>query len=315
MSDSPWLSVLIPTYNGEAYLAATLDSIVAQADSDIECIVVDDGSADRTLAILDSYKTRLQLTVECSPHTGNWVKNTNRALSVARGEYACFLHQDDIWLDGRLKTLKGLAHAYPEISLLLNACIFIDHIGRNLGHWRCPLPALPRHPDRDMVLARLLVQNFVPIPGPIFRRDLAVEVGGMDGAAWYTADWDFWLRLAETGPTGYYPHPMAGFRIHPASQTIVRSAMQEDFRSQHEIVARKHLALWNPPSSMREKVRRLSEFSIEANTALAAYTHGQKTNLIRLLLQLLQLGPRQVHNYLRDSRIWERASARIRARL
>jgi len=234
---------------------------------------------------------------------------------MARGKYACFLHQDDIWLDGRLKTMRGLAHAYPEISLLLNACIFIDRTGRNLGHWRCPLPALPHHPDRDMVLARLLVQNFVSIPGPIFRRDLAVNVGGMDGAAWYTADWDFWLRLAETGPTGYYPHALAGFRIHPASQTVVRSAMQQDFRSQLEIVARKHLESWNPPSSTREKVRRLSEFSVEANTALAAYTHGQKANLTGLLLQLLQLGPRQVHKYLRDSRIWERVSARIRARL
>ncbi|MCL4825574.1 MAG: glycosyltransferase, partial [Anaerolineales bacterium] len=55
----PWLSVLIPTYNGETFLPAALDSIAIQEDPDIECIAVDDGSTDQTLSILEQYKEKL----------------------------------------------------------------------------------------------------------------------------------------------------------------------------------------------------------------------------------------------------------------
>jgi hypothetical protein len=315
MTGSPWLSVLLPTYNGDAFLASALDSIAVQEDPDIECIVVDDGSTDSTLSILESYSSRLPLVVRCPERTGNWVRNTNLALSMARGEYSCFLHQDDLWLGGRLRVLRRLTQRFPEIDLLLNACIFVDPAGRRLGLWRCPLPALPARMERDLILGRLLVQNFIPIPGPIFRTEVAVRAGGMEETSWYTADWDFWLKLAEMGPVGYHATPLAAFRIHGASQTVVRSAEQQDFREQLESVARRHLAIWNPPAATLARIRRLSDFSIEMNTSLAATAHRQRANLWRLWLRFVGLGPVQAHEYLRDSRIWERMYPRLRARL
>ena len=58
----PWLSIIIPTYNGQKYLAATLDSVVVQGDNNIECIVIDDGSTDDTLAIAKSYQVEVATT-------------------------------------------------------------------------------------------------------------------------------------------------------------------------------------------------------------------------------------------------------------
>ena len=84
----PWLSVLIPTYNGEAYLASALDSILIQGDDEIECIIVDDGSTDATLSIAQSYQDKLSLTVIQRQRQSNWVANTNYAMALAEGEYA-----------------------------------------------------------------------------------------------------------------------------------------------------------------------------------------------------------------------------------
>jgi glycosyltransferase involved in cell wall biosynthesis len=315
MTNRPWLSVLIPTYNGEAFLSSALDSIVLQADHDIECIVVDDGSTDRTLSILNEYKKRLPLTIKQPNRTGNWVKNTNFALSIARGKYACFLHQDDTWLGNRLSTLRNLAQRYPEIVLFLNSSYFIDPEGNKLGLWRCPLPAVPRMIERNLILERLLVQNFIPIPAPIFKRENALGVGGMDENAWYTADWDFWLKLAALGPVAYHSPPLAAFRIHPQSQTVVRSSYREDFRKQHEEVAVRHLSKWNVSDVERIRVRRMSFFSIAVNTTLASAIHGEKAPMCELLTSFLMLGPVDGYRYLKYSRIWERASARVRARL
>ena len=82
MPEAPWLSVLMPTYNGEAFLPAALDSLVAQGSPEIELIAVDDASTDSTTSILASFQDRLRLTIERIPHAGNWIQSTNRALNA-----------------------------------------------------------------------------------------------------------------------------------------------------------------------------------------------------------------------------------------
>src|SRR5579862_7885736 len=117
MSD-PWLSVIMPTYNGAAYLAQTLESIECQADCTMEIIAVDDGSSDATLAILHNYSRRLPLRIIARSHIGNWVANTNFGLAKAQGHYVCFLHQDDLWLPGRLRVLRQLLCKEPQAALV-----------------------------------------------------------------------------------------------------------------------------------------------------------------------------------------------------
>jgi glycosyltransferase involved in cell wall biosynthesis len=312
----PWLSVLIPTYNGSKYLSTALHSISIQdALDDIECIIIDDGSIDGTISVLKSYQKKLPLRVFELQHHGNWVKNTNYALSLARGTHACFLHQDDIWFANRLKIMRGLINQFPEVSFFLNSTMFIDGAGRALGQWKCPIPASPKVINSDEVVEKLLIQNFISVPSAIFKKDLALSVGGLDEALWYTADWDLWLKISSQSQILYYPQPLSGFRIHGTSQTVTRSLNLESLRDQLEIVKEKHLTLWSAPDHTKKRVERIAKFSIETNIFLAGMFHKKGNKFINLLQHFLSLGPVNAYRYMNNSRILERIYARVLAKV
>jgi glycosyltransferase involved in cell wall biosynthesis len=308
----PWLSVIMPTYNGGAMLAEALASVAREADQGVEVIAIDDGSTDVTLDVLASYADRLSLTV-VRRRVENWVTNTNYGLELATGSWACILHQDDVWRHGRLRAVRQQLSATPGLSLLLHDCRFIDTVGRDLGPWTCPLAPRRALPPA-VTFEHLLVQNFVGIPGGVFSRAAAIEVGGLDPDLWYTADWDFWLKLAAAGPTAYLPRPLAGFRIHAHSQTAVRSKSRDEFRAQHDETTRRHLSRWEARSdAVRRSVMRANRAAVELNVALAAKYHGQAADWGALAAALAPLNPTDWRRLVRDSRIWERVSARLRA--
>ena len=310
MIKQPWLSVIIPTYNGSKYLAAALDSVVVQQDDLIECVVIDDGSTDNTLSIVDSYQDKLNIKLITKARQGNWVANTNHALSVATGKYACFLHQDDLWLEGRLPKLKQAIAAYPQASLYLHDAVFIDGQDKPLGLWQCPLGGKSQVFSAQKMREKLLVQNFIAIPSPVFNRQTALDVGVLNSELWYTADWDFWLKLASIGDTYYIAKPLAAFRVHGDSQTIRRSSSVAEFRQQMRVVVDKHLHV-----KPKSEVAKVAFFSTEVNTTLAAIVHGESPNLIKLAADFLLLGPLGWRRYWQDSRIQERISARLKAKL
>jgi glycosyltransferase involved in cell wall biosynthesis len=313
MMNQPWLSVIMPTYNGAAFLAKTLASIARQADHQIEVIAVDDGSTDATLAILSDHLRRLPLHIIQRGRIGNWVANTNHGLAQAHGRYACFLHQDDLWLPGRLALLKKLVAKEPQAALLFHASRYIDTQGRWLGVWHSPLPT--GRLVTEQVIEHLLVQNFIAVPAPIFARDAAINAGGLDEALWYTADWDFWLKLATRGPIVYHPRPLAAFRIHAESQTAQGIARAGEMRRQIETVLERHYPTWQAAHPTRADVGRAARMSLEVNYALAAFAFGDCPNWRALASDLAALGPAGWVRFFRSSRIVERVSAQVSARL
>jgi glycosyltransferase involved in cell wall biosynthesis len=297
----PWLSIVIPAWNGEQYLAEALESIRQEGTAGYEVVAVDDGSSDRTPDILRSWEALLPLRRIAHERSGNWVAATNAGLRAARGDYVCFLHQDDLWLRGRLAALQREVASSP--ALVVHPAVFIGPDGRRLGRWRCPLPA--GAVDTRMFAERLLVQNFIAIPAAAFQRELALRTGGMDESLWYTADWDLWLRLGRAGAVRHFTSTLAAFRVHPASQTVVRDDLV-DRRRQLETVVERHGA------TARPAVARAARLSVELNLALAARAKGAAVEWGPLLGTLSRAGPLGCARYLRDSRILERVRARLR---
>ncbi len=310
----PWLSVLMPTLNGSDYLEQALETILLQRDSGLECLVVDGGSTDATLEISAHYQARMALKVLERPDSPNWVWSTNLALQYAAAPYACILHQDDRWCAGRLARMRTLLDAHADAALYAHAVCFIDAGGRRVGRWSCPWTGSPAVVTSQNALHALLVQNVMACPAPLFPVALARSIGGLDTTLWYTADWDFWLKLAAAGTVIYCGEALAEFRLHPQSQTSRRHVDAAELLRQMKTAVERHLPAIADPAE-RARVSRLAHFSIHMNTALASAAAGQWANSRRYLGQGGWLSPAAWGAYLHDSRLIERIMARCRARL
>jgi hypothetical protein len=309
----PWLSVLMPTYNGERYLRETFASLVAQDERGFECVVVEGGSTDGTRDIIDEFSRVLDVRLFVRPEFPDWVTKTNFAFGEARADHVCMLHHDDLWRPGRARAVKGALARHPDVAMVLHPSLFIDAEGKTLGQWRCPLDAEPRVYSPAELLEQLLVQSFIACPAPTFRRDAALAVGGIEKKLWYTGDWDFYLKLAKTGPAVYLPDVLSAFRIHGSSLTVTRSAKVEDFQYQLATVLERHIHVIED-ESRRSAVRRAAEASNAVNAALASALHGSYALLPGAIGKLVGLGPAGWRRYLHNSRIVERLGARLRAR-
>jgi glycosyltransferase involved in cell wall biosynthesis len=307
---APWMSVVIPLYNGERYIGETLDSLVAQEDPGLEVLLIDDGSADRGVAVAERYAGRLRIRVERRPHGGNWTARFNEGLSLASAAYVSFLSQDDLWRPGRSAALKRLAEAHPDAVLIAHATLYIDDLSRRLGVLRPPLPA--GRVDASLVLERLIVQNFISSPSFAFRRDAALRVGGMDEALWYLPDWDLLLKLAAAGPVVHDPRIWSAYRLHSASQ----SSSDRTFGGEMDVVLGRHLPRLEgrPPGTVHD-VNRMARLSADLNVTLAALAKGRRSGWPAVSRRLLALGPAGLWRFVRRTRIHERVLARVRGRL
>src|ERR1700722_16897379 len=117
----PLLSVVVPTYNGEKFIAAALESVREQCDEATELVIVDDGSTDHTLDIVRDFASVLPIRLITPGRLGNWVAVSNLGLREAIGDWVCFLHQDDLWLPGRLARLRTEMESTKSVLIIHDA--------------------------------------------------------------------------------------------------------------------------------------------------------------------------------------------------
>ncbi len=311
--EGTWLSVIVPSHNGERWLSAALQSIADQNNQGIEVIVVDSSVYKTSLEIAESFSNKLAIRAFRRPDLLSWMVKTNFAAEHANGDWICMLHQDDLWLPDRSAELQTWLLRQPDAAMHLHPCYIIDEAGRRLGLWRCPLPADGAAVPARLLFERLLVQNFIGIPTPTIRRDAYLRVGGLDKGLWYTADWDLYLKIADIGTVHYHSMPLSCFRVHRNSLTVVGSRDIGDFRKQHSTVVERHFQKLAP--DCRPTILRLSEASIEVNVALAAAAAGNSYvgGMIRAIRAVAILGPTGIVRYLSYSKLMDRVIPRLRA--
>jgi len=310
-TEKPWLSVIVPSHNGERWLAAALQSVVDQQDRGIEIIVIDTSTSDESLTIVDSFSDKLRIRAQRRPDLLSWTAKTNFGVEQAQGDRICFLHQDDLWLANRCAEIRRWLSTQSDGVMHLHSSYIIDESARRLGLWCCPLPAGESPVPAHILIERLLVQNFISIPAPTIRRDAYLSVGGLDNALWYTADWDLYLKLAAIGSAYYHSSPLACFRVHKNSLTVSGSRDSVDFRNQHQVIVDRHADKIAP--EVRAEILRVAAASIDVNTALATVMAGQLAQMSKALVSILRLGPRGICRYLYYSRIVDRVFPRLRS--
>jgi glycosyltransferase involved in cell wall biosynthesis len=308
---SIWLSVVIPSYRGERWIEMALASIARERAPGIEVLLIDSGPSGETRARAADFADRLRIRILDRPDLSSWQTKTNLGVALAEATHVCWLGVDDVWLPGRAEAVRGWIRDAPCTALHLAPAAFIDGGGRTLGTWHCPLP---RRGDLSsaFVTERLLVQNFIAAPAPVFRKDAWLACGGVDETLWYTADWDVWLKLAALGPVCYRDLVTVGFRLHPDSLTATGSIDSVDFHRQLDTVLARHLS--KVALASRRGIERVAQVSIAVNVGLAASAKGRYRGLLVALVALLGLGPVGIRRYWRDSRIAERVLPRLKAR-
>src|SRR5438067_3792809 len=128
-SERPWLSAIMPSHNGDRWLAETLQSVVDQHDEGIEIVVVDSSDAGNSLEIVESFADRLRVRAYRRADLASWMEKTDFGVEVAAADWVCMLHKDDLWLPGRAAAVRQWIAAAPEAAMHLHPALIVDEAG------------------------------------------------------------------------------------------------------------------------------------------------------------------------------------------
>jgi glycosyltransferase involved in cell wall biosynthesis len=215
---SPRISVILPVYNGEAYLQEAVDSILGQTCSDFELIAIDDGSRDGSGAILDAVRDPRVRVV----HQENMglALTLNKGIVLARGEYIARQDQDDISRPERLARQLAYMDAHPACGLLGTWSVIQED--------RTPTARQHRHPCSNGELQlRVLFDSFFVHSSVMMRRATLDRTGPYptDPERNPPEDFDLWLRIARDHELANLPEPLLVYREVPGSISRTRAAL------------------------------------------------------------------------------------------
>lgn len=184
----PKISVIIPVYNGAKTIKKTIQSVLNQTFQDLELIIINDGSTDRTLSVIEEIQDA-KIKVYSYPNSG--VSNArNQGISHAQGEYISFIDADDLWTPDKLELQYQALVNNPSAQIAYSWMDWIDEDDRFLR------PAA-RMSLEGNIYANLLIIDFIGCgSNPLILKQSLLEVGGFDPQLRGGEDWDLWIRLA-----------------------------------------------------------------------------------------------------------------------
>jgi hypothetical protein len=229
----PRVSVVMPAYNHQRYVTAALDSVVAQTFSNLEIIVVDDGSTDSTGAILDDYAARCTthpLTVVHQPNAGAH-EALNHGLALARGEIVALMNSDDLYAPDRLERIIAQMDRRGA-GLGFSTTRFIDAEGRDVARSDPYVKNLTKATGEALKapdpLYVLMYNNVAISTGNfVFRRELLERTGGFC-ALQVCHDWDFLLAASYAAPLTMVDAPLYLYRLH-GTNTFAKARVEASF--------------------------------------------------------------------------------------
>lgn len=211
----PKVTVLMPCYNAEAWLTASVNSVLSQTFDYFEFIIVDDGSTDNSLAILkEMQKTDRRIVIFTKANTG-LADSLNLGLSHSRGEWIARIDADDICEPGRLKKQFDLVCEQPELVFVGTSLVIIDE--NSISGARFTYPE-----GHDELLQNLiLAKRFPPHSSAFYRRSSVIELGGYRRRVRRAEDWDLWLRLSTKGRLACIQEPLVRIRKHSGQVSLL----------------------------------------------------------------------------------------------
>ena len=202
----PLISVIIPVYNAEATIKETIDSVLNQTFTDLELLVINDGSKDSSLSIISNIKDS-RLKVFSYKNAGVAISR-NRGIKKAGGKFIAFLDADDLWTSDKLEAQLKALQSNPKAAVAYSWVDYINEFGEFLHNGN-------HTTINGNAYKQLLVENVLENgSNPLIRRDALIKVGGFNQSLTPAEDWDMWLRLASqydfvTVPDAYVLYRMS----------------------------------------------------------------------------------------------------------
>lgn len=211
----PAVSVCMPAYNVEPYIAAAVESILHQTFRDFELIIIDDGSTDNTYPILKQFADRDDRIRLISRPNKGVARTANEALALSRGEFFARMDGDDLASPDRLARQVAYLRAHPDCAAVGAMVLLIDESGLPLYE----MPDVQRGHDR--IDAALLGAGWPIVQGAsTFRRSAVLAVGGYREDLPVHEDHDLFLRLAERWKLDNLPEVLIQYRQRLGSLTF-----------------------------------------------------------------------------------------------
>lgn len=218
------VSVIMPSFNQAQFLRESIETVLNQDYPSVELIVVDGGSTDGTIDILNSY-------AHLGPHRFRFVSEPdrgqahalNKGLAMANGTILGWLNSDDIYNPGAISKAVAAFRRHPDWVMVYGKANYINERSEILR----PYDTKPF--DRDL----LLRECFICQPASFLMRDVVMELGGLNETYQFCMDYELWLRIAKNHSAGFINDVLANYRLHDSSKTNLiwqETGVEEVFR-------------------------------------------------------------------------------------
>jgi glycosyltransferase involved in cell wall biosynthesis len=208
------ISVVIPVYNLEHYIGTTIDSVLNQTVLPDEVIIVDDGSTDNSISVIEEYINKspdnfIRLVRQKNSGPG---AARNRGIEVAQSEWIAFLDGDDIWLPEKINMIRKAISQYPDISIFTHDEYEVDIAGNE------KLKLLHKYYDNRKALFQQLYRGcFLSTSCMVVKKSALMDVGGFNINLPSAQDYDLWLKLARNNHLVFIPIPLEKYILRADS--------------------------------------------------------------------------------------------------
>ena len=213
------LSIITPSYNQGRFIERTILSVLQQPLPDVEYWVIDGGSTDETLEVLEKYQDRLHWISE--PDRGQ-TDALNKGILRTSGEIIGWLNSDDVYYPAVLPRVLQFFADHPEVNIVYGRGYHIDVEDRIINEY----------PTREWDYQRLWDDCFICQPAVFFRRQLIDRHGLFDESLQYCMDYEYWLRVGAKEPMTFLPEILAGSRLYETNKTLgARRQVREEIQT------------------------------------------------------------------------------------
>ena len=205
MENMALVSVVIATYNMADYLPLAVRSVLDQTYGNVEVVVVDDGSTDRTLDAIEAFRDNSRVKYLVQSNSGQAAAK-NHGVRESSGSYIAFLDADDMWVPDKLELQMPMFLRSENVGVVYSRLSYIDESGRDL-----------RIADNELFRGRvtgpLLIRNFIGFGSTIVRKACFDRLGGFRDDLRMGIDYDLWLRFSTQYEFDYVDRPLLRYRV------------------------------------------------------------------------------------------------------